>query len=485
MKTQILTVLLALACVAPAFPYGQPEILKILFAGIRSRDPQVQKAVVLLRSKGLLEARTTTLTAVANVAESPEVLEALMLLHAKGLLPDAQTSPEALGQYLKSMAALAEEESAERALARSVDREKRTLLYQGITTQPSPYYVYLPKDESYILGGMVQAGVEVEMTYARPDGFVEVLFPALKRGLISKDAVKPTAPRPSQYRQDPANTVSVMDGPIKVWRASFQGAELAVAQIDLQKDGELEMFPFVTGRYNRQSPGPEKIAYVHDLAQRENALLAINGTFFIMGGDAIGTPLAPIIIDGASAWSHTEQRVRNMARSYLAITESNRVVVGDTTSLADEIVRANRGDTFEREEFQGEKIKHLLGGLGWLIKDGDPDAWRQYAGKQFGYSYYSHYVKRPQTVMAVSPSGRRVWLVVQEGQPHSSKPLNLPELAKYMYENFKPRHALLLDGGGSSEMVLDGKILTKAENNGSYRKNATVLMVAQVEKEKE
>ena len=482
MKTRLVAALLACLCVAPAFPYGQPEILKILFAGIRSRDPEVQKAVVLLRSKKLLEARTVSLASVASVAETPEVREALMLLHLKGLLPDAQTSPDALGAYIKSMMQLNEEESADRAAERNVDREKRTLLYMGVTTEPAPYYVYLPKDESYILGGMVPAGVEIELTYARPDGFVEVLFPALKRGLLNKDFVKPTAPRPSEFRQDPEKTRMLMDAPIKAWHASCLGAELTIAQIDLKKDGPLEMFPFVTGRYNQVTPGTEKVAFVHELAKREGALVAVNGTFFIMGGEAVGTPLAPIIIDGAPAWAYNEARVRKMRRCYLAITESNRVVVGDTPALPDEIIRANRSDLFDRDEFQNEKIKHMLGGLGWLVRDGDPEAWRQYAGKQFGYSYYSSYVKRPQTAIAISPSGRRVWLVVQEGQPHSAHPLNLPQLARYMFENFKPRHALFLDGGGSSELVLDGKVVTRAENNGSYRKNSTALMVSQVEK---
>lgn len=481
MKTRLLAVLLAFACAVPAWPYGQPEILKILFAGIRSRDPQVQQAVVLLRSKGLLEARAVTLASVAEVAESPEVREALMLLHLKGLLPDAQTSPEALGAYLKSMMQLAEEESAERAHARTVDREKKTLLYMGETTEPAPYYVYIPKDESYILGGMVPAGVQIELTYARADGFVEVLFPALKRGLMNKDFVRPTKPRVSQYRQDPEETRSLMDAPMKVWKASCLGAELTIAQFDLKKDGPLELHPYVTSRYNNSNPGTEKVAFVHDLAKREQATLAVNGTFFIMGGDAVGTPLAPLIVDGAAVWSHGEARVRNMRRSYIAVTESNRVVVGDTPALADEIVRANHANLFDKEEFKGEKIKHLMGGLGWLVRDGDPNAWREYAGKQFGYSYYSSYVKRPQTAIAVSPTGRRVWLVVQEGQPHSRKPLNLPELAAYMFENFKPRNALFLDGGGSSEMVLDGKLITRAENNGSYRKNSTALMVSTVE----
>gem|GEM_PF-2736491 len=470
--------ILCLVCLAllpeVTLGYSQMEILKILFSGIKSRDASVQRAVVLLRQKGLLEARFGSLSRIAGITETPEVQRALLLLKSRGFLPDAQTSPRALSDYLGQVQALQDDEQEGDAAV-----EKRTLMSQGVTTRPTPFYIYIASQKAYILGGILPEAAELEMTCARADGFVEVVFPSIHRGFVSYRHVEVVEDRGAAYRQDRGAIREVACGPLRCYRARHRGASLWVVQTDLKPDGLLTIRPFVVGKYNRVAPGDNKVSLVQDMAIQSGALAAINGTFFINspGSTAYGTPLAPIIINGRPAWSYHEKRVLDMNRAYLAITETNRAVMGETTLPASEILSACREGTFNPEGFREESIVHLMGGLGWLIRDGDRWAWRRYAGKQFGYSYYSHYVKRPQSVLAVSGNGRRVAFIIQEGLPHSSRPLSLPELSSYVAANFGAPWAVFLDGGGSTELVLGGRTVTRQENNGPYRKNSTALIV--------
>jgi hypothetical protein len=107
----------------------------------------------------------------------------------------------------------------------------------------------------------------------------------------------------------------------------------------------------------------------------------------------------------------------------------------------------------------------------------DELAWQRYAGTQFWYTYYSYYTKRPQTVMGVAPDGRGMVLIAQEGLPHSSRPMSLPMLSRYLKANFPVKDAVFLDGGGSTEMVLAGRPVTRQEHNGAHRRNSTAVLV--------
>jgi hypothetical protein len=469
----------AAAVPGPAHAYGQMEILGILFDGIRSRDPAIQRAVVSLRRRGLLEARFRTLPPLARIAETPEVLEALSLLKARRILPDAQLTPKALSGYLGHVAALAHEESRERA-AQPADAaaNRRTILSMGRTVRATPFYVWVESQKAYILGGVAPARARMELTYSRPDGFVQVLFPAIKRGFIHARHLERTPVARAGSRQDPAGVEVLCEEPIRIWRADHGGARLWIARLDLDPAWNLTLEPFVTSAFNRARPGDTRVEPILDVAVRNGALAAVNGTFFInSSGPSRGTPLAPIIIDGMPVWSHDERRVLAMRRAYVAVTDRNRLVLGETSLSAGSILLSDRRGELAPDQMNGEHIRHLLGGLGWLVRDGDAEAWRDAAGRQFGYSYYSHFVHRPQTVLAVSPSGRRAWLVVQEGRPHSERPLPLPELARYVSANLAARWAVFLDGGGSSEMIVDGRIVTRTENDAPRRKNSSMLLV--------
>ena len=65
--------------------------------------------------------------------------------------------------------------------------------------------------------------------------------------------------------------------------------------------------------------------------------------------------------------------------------------------------------------------------------------------------------RAPRTAIGVKKDGTVILLVV-DGRSRSSAGMSLQELADYMVK-LGAVQALNFDGGGSSEMVLDGKIL--------------------------
>lgn len=472
----ILGALIAMS--APARAYSPSEILKIVMSGIRSHDPLVTKAVVVLRQARLLEATTTSLDEMGRRAQDPVVRQALDILHRRGFLPDASIGPKDLKEYLSQVAELDLEEQ-QLGREQELRRSQKVIMRMGIVTKATPFFVYVPGNKAFILGGMMPRGSTLEMSYAREDGYVEVVFPSVQRGYVHHDDMEPGGPVVSIYRQDPTQVRTLVNRGIKVVQALHLGARLSIIELPLAEGGPLTLRPVVTSKFDLRHPGTEAVAYVHDIAARSGALAAVNGTFFISSGKSgRGSPLAPLILDGEVAWSWNESRVLNMRRAYLAITTSNRVVVGDTDLTASNIATRHQDGSFDGDVFGDDEIRDLIGGFGWLVKDGDPKAWREYAGTQFGTSFYSHYVKRPQTVLGVSADGRRVWIVAQEGMPHSESPLPLPDLAEYLRVNYPIHNAVFMDGGGSTQMVVGSRNLTRQENNGPYRKNSTILAVS-------
>jgi len=89
---------------------------------------------------------------------------------------------------------------------------------------------------------------------------------------------------------------------------------------------------------------------------------------------------------------------------------------------------------------------------------------------------FSH-ERHPRTAVAWHDDRRSVLLVVVDGrQPELSAGMTLPELARWLEEEQDVEEAYNLDGGGSSAMVLDGR-LVNAPSDGRERRRSDLLLL--------
>jgi len=360
--------------------YDRSEILKILMEGIRSHNPRIQRSVLLLRQKQLLQGWSRTLPELATKAEDPAVMDSLIYLRRMGILSDVKLTPRALSEYLGRLASLDAEEGFE-----GFDEP---IIRFGKLLRDAPFFVRLPGEEVYILGGIALEGTQVEMTYQRPDGFVNVVLPNISRAFIRRSNLIESTPSATGYSQDPDDVLVHTKGPFASYQAHHRGSILSVIKVKLDEDFQHTVVPGVIRRFDLRNLQEEPSQYVHDLARRMGALGAVNGTFFVMmpGTKDDTKPLAPIIIDGRIAWSYREERVLKMGRCYLAITDHNRAFIGETELTAEQIMEAHALRQFATKQLGGERLKHLIGGFGWLVRNGDAEGYRHGVRRQFAMS---------------------------------------------------------------------------------------------------
>ena len=82
--------------------------------------------------------------------------------------------------------------------------------------------------------------------------------------------------------------------------------------------------------------------------------------------------------------------------------------------------------------------------------------------------------RHPRTAIGLSFDGDLIMIVVDGRSKHSAG-MTLKELALYL-QKMRIRHAINLDGGGSSTMVVKGRIVN-APSDGSERKISNGLLI--------
>lgn len=58
--------------------------------------------------------------------------------------------------------------------------------------------------------------------------------------------------------------------------------------------------------------------------------------------------------------------------------------------------------------------------------------------------------------------------LVADGRTETDRGLSLDELAEFLYDKYEPTVAYNLDGGGSSTMYFNGKLINKPTTYGNY-----------------
>ncbi len=116
--------------------------------------------------------------------------------------------------------------------------------------------------------------------------------------------------------------------------------------------------------------------------------------------------------------------------------------------------------------------RDIVGGVPQLIKNGKIEiTWEQEkAAKAFVEN------KHPRTAVAKLKDGKFLMITVDGRQPNFSVGMNLQELAEFLLE-MGAVDAMNLDGGGSTTMFLDGKIVNKPSDKEGERRVSDAILV--------
>lgn len=121
--------------------------------------------------------------------------------------------------------------------------------------------------------------------------------------------------------------------------------------------------------------------------------------------------------------------------------------------------------------FQIGKTEDITNGVPQLIKDGKIDiTWEQ---EKASRSFVE--TRHPRTAVAKLKDGKFLMLTA-DGRTDASAGLDLYDLAKYMLE-LGAVDAMNLDGGGSTTMFLDGKVVNKPSDATGERKVSDAILV--------
>lgn len=171
-----------------------------------------------------------------------------------------------------------------------------------------------------------------------------------------------------------------------------------------------------------------------DFAKRVGAVAAINGDFFTPSQSFRAT--GPAVGQGVR-WQNSYNR---SDWSYLACTGSNSCIIDPQQSTAPP---AGQYGTVV-----GGSPVLVEPGAGWYLKPGDNGC------------APSCSEKAPRTAVGLSADKKTMWWVVAEGRQGSVSGLSLYDLAG-VFKKLNAKWAVNLDGGGSTGMVLNKKLINR------------------------
>ncbi len=121
-------------------------------------------------------------------------------------------------------------------------------------------------------------------------------------------------------------------------------------------------------------------------------------------------------------------------RCYFAVTQNGKFLVGETNLTTGKLLS------------QLPPLRLLLGGAGWLVREGDPTAWRQAIRQGFRPDVVCSY--RERVVVAVDRDGAKAWLVLFMGR------VSLQQTAEWVYHRLPCHSAIFFDGGRNTALAL-------------------------------
>lgn len=188
-----------------------------------------------------------------------------------------------------------------------------------------------------------------------------------------------------------------------------------------------------------------------DFAEKHGAIVAMNADFFSKELVPIGLAIGP-----CGTWANT------------ADTKREGVV-----ALGDEKV-----EIYEPSHVMTEPpswVESAVSGWPMLVRECKALTAKELPGSD-AFTRAPH----PRTAIGVNRSGRLLYLVVADGRREGVPGLTLAQLARFMREELGVCRAINLDGGGSSELVVEGEIRNRP-SDGVERKVANHIAVIDAE----
>lgn len=158
--------------------------------------------------------------------------------------------------------------------------------------------------------------------------------------------------------------------------------------------------------------------------------MATNGGFFSFSGGCVGDV---VINNTVVSWDSSD-------KAAFGILPDGKTLVGYVSSQTD------------------FAFKSMLSGNGWLVRDGQSyvNQSREFVGHPHG-SFVM--LKAPRTAVGVMEDGS-IMLAVVDGIEVTKEGLDLYEFAEILIEQ-GAKHVVNLDGGGSTDAVLNGKVWSR------------------------
>jgi exopolysaccharide biosynthesis protein len=215
------------------------------------------------------------------------------------------------------------------------------------------------------------------------------------------------------------------------------GVDVHVARIDLRNDAIRVI----------ASEEAERGMRVSEFAKRNRALIAINADYFDKDMKPIGLAVGP-----CGQWKGTRDTTRE-----------------GTVAFCDgkAEIRTQR-DVMDPPD---EWISAAVSGWPILVRNCDALSSKELPGSD-GFTRAPH----PRTAVGVSKNGYLVYFVVAEGRHEDVGGMTLPQLAEFMEDELGVCTAMNMDGGGSSAMWVDDRIINHP-SDGSERRVSNHLAV--------
>ena len=214
-------------------------------------------------------------------------------------------------------------------------------------------------------------------------------------------------------------------------------ADVHVARIDLTTE-DLRVIA---------TPESQRKLKVSEFAKKNKAIVAINGDYFTKEFQPIGLIAGPCGI-----WKETKDTTREAI-----------IAIGD-----------GRATIFPQKEVLDQPepwMMSILSGWPMLVKACEPLSAAQLPGSD-GFTRSPH----PRSAVGLSKDGKTLFFVVAEGRKDGVPGMTLARLARFMSEELGVCSAMNLDGGGSSAMWIDDRIVNRP-SDGVERNVANHLAV--------
>jgi len=154
--------------------------------------------------------------------------------------------------------------------------------------------------------------------------------------------------------------------------------------------------------------------------------------------------------------------------------------IGPSNSQASRWNAINTGDTLTTwlgfSEPSYSSVKQVIGGGGMILENGKAVTDLNESRDRVGANFMT--ARHPRTFVAVNQDQTKIWLCTVDGRQDSSIGMTFQDMADFLL-TLGAWDALNLDGGGSTAMVVDGRVANQPSDLTGERAVANVLLLVE------